>query len=80
MLKSVLPGQQANSFDYFFLAMGHWQLGDRDKAAKYYAQAVDWMDKNKPEDADLHRFRAEAANVLGIRTGPQAAPPRPPEK
>ena len=29
-----------DSFDWFFLAMAHWQLGEKDEARKWYDQAV----------------------------------------
>ena len=40
----------ATSWDWFFQAMAHWQLSDKDRAHKYYQQAVDWMDKNHPKN------------------------------
>jgi len=50
----------------FFLAMAHWQLGQKDEARQWYDKAVEWMEKNQPEDEELRRFRAEAAELLGI--------------
>jgi serine/threonine-protein kinase len=50
--------------DFFFLAMAHWQLGDKEKARAFYDQGVAWMDKYNPGDEDLKRFRAEAAALL----------------
>jgi hypothetical protein len=31
----------------------------------WYARAVEWMDANRPEDSELLRFRAEAAQLFG---------------
>jgi tetratricopeptide (TPR) repeat protein len=56
-----------DSADWFFLAMARRQLGDAKNARHLYDQAVQWMDKNRPRDAELQRFRAEAAFVLGIQ-------------
>jgi eukaryotic-like serine/threonine-protein kinase len=53
-----------DSLDWFFLAMAHWQLGEKDKAREWYDRAVQWMDKNRPTDEELRRFRAEAAELL----------------
>src|SRR5262249_46047140 len=53
-----------NSFDWFFLAMAHWRLGDRNKARTWFDRAVQWMDRHKPHDAELRRFRAEAEALL----------------
>jgi hypothetical protein len=56
------------SWDTFFLAMAHWQLGDKEEARRWYYQAVAWMEKYSPMDEDLRRFRPEAAALLGIKT------------
>ncbi len=55
-----------NDDHQFFLAMAFWQLGKRDEARNQYDNAVAWMVKNKPNDDDLIRFRAEAAVLLGM--------------
>ncbi len=52
--------------DWFFLAMAHWQLGDRDEARRWYNEAIGWMEEKKPADEQLHRFRAEAAQLLEL--------------
>jgi len=52
--------------DFFFLAMAHWQLGNKDEAADWYERAVAWMEANLPDDEELRRFRAEAEETLGI--------------
>jgi len=54
-----------DSFNWFFLAMAHWQLGDPAEARKWYDQAVQWMEKNAPTNEELRRFRAEASALLG---------------
>jgi superkiller protein 3 len=56
-----------NAFDGFFLAMSHWQLGEKDKAREWYDRAVQWVDKNAPTDEELRRFRAEASELLGVK-------------
>jgi tetratricopeptide (TPR) repeat protein len=65
--------REGDNYDWFFLAMSHWQLGDKVQARKWYDQAVARMDKAKiPNDDELCRFRAEAAALLGE---PDPAPP-----
>ena len=54
------------SFNAFFLSMAEWQLGNKDEARKWYDQAVQWMEKNQPQNEELRRFRAEAAEILKI--------------
>ncbi|HUE72287.1 MAG TPA: protein kinase [Pirellulaceae bacterium] len=63
--KSRDLGNAHESYDAFFLAMAHWQLGDKEKAVSQYDQAVRWMDENQPKNEELRRFRAEAAELLG---------------
>ena len=63
--KSIQLSSGGNSFDFFFLAMSHWQLGDKDEAREWYGKAVAWMGKNKPDD-ELKRFRAETEELLRI--------------
>jgi hypothetical protein len=53
-----------DSAEWFFLAMAHWQLGERSQARDWYTRAVPWMEKNRPGDEQLQRFRAEAASLL----------------
>ena len=55
-----------SSEDFFFLAMAHWQLDQKDQAREWYAKAVEWMNQNQPDDEEFTRFRAEAAALLGI--------------
>jgi tetratricopeptide (TPR) repeat protein len=51
-------------FDWLFLAMAHWRLGDRDQARTWLDRAVQWMDKHQPHHDELRRFRAEAEAML----------------
>lgn len=69
--KSIELRKGGNSVDWLFLAMAHWQLGDKEQAKKWYERAVEWMDKNKPQDEELKRFRTEAAELLGIKESTQ---------
>jgi tetratricopeptide (TPR) repeat protein len=61
------------SFNAFFLAMAHWQLGNKVEAQKWHEKAVQWVQKNeealkkdKKNYDELRRFRAEAEELLGI--------------
>jgi WD40 repeat protein len=55
-----------DSAQWFFLAMAHWQLGEKDKASQRYHEATAWMEKEAPLDEHLRRFQAEAAELMGI--------------
>jgi tetratricopeptide (TPR) repeat protein len=64
--KSTELSKGGDAFGWFYLAMAHWQMGRRDEARKWFNKAVEWMDKNQPKNEELRRFRAEAAELLGI--------------
>ena len=51
----------------FFLAMGYWQLGEKEKARSFYDKAVHAMStSSRITHQELTRFRIEAAQLLGI--------------
>jgi serine/threonine-protein kinase len=62
--KSMRLRRGGDGFDWFFLAMAHWRLGHRDEARAWFDRAVKWMDRHKPNDGELRRFRAEAEALL----------------
>ena len=66
LTKSMELGKGGDSTDWFFLAMAHWQLGDKTQARSWYDKAVPWMEKNQPKNEELIRFRAEAAALLEV--------------
>ena len=76
--KSMELRKGGDATDWFFLAMAHWQLGHKDEARTWYDKAVEWMEKNEPKNEELLRFRAEAAELLGIaepKADSKSAPP-----
>jgi tetratricopeptide (TPR) repeat protein len=60
----------ADSTVRFVEAMAQWQLGEKKRAGRPYDTAVRWMEENRPTDLDLRRFRAEAAELLGVNAPP----------
>ncbi|MBI3863192.1 MAG: tetratricopeptide repeat protein [Planctomycetia bacterium] len=62
--KSMELDRGGNSVDWYVLAMAHWQLDHKKKARELYDQAVQWMEKNDPENEEFHRFRAEADELM----------------
>jgi eukaryotic-like serine/threonine-protein kinase len=66
-----------DSFDWFFLAMSYWKLGDKGEARRWYEKAVAWMSEKQPQDGELVRFRAEASALLGVavKGGAEVAQP-----
>jgi Flp pilus assembly protein TadD len=68
-----LVSDQTESINTFFLAMAHWQIGEKEKAREWCHQAVRWMEKNgeyleknAANRIDLQRFRAEAEALLSV--------------
>jgi tetratricopeptide (TPR) repeat protein len=76
--KSMALRQGGDCSNWFFLAMAHWQLGEKEKAREWYDRAVEWTNKHKLDDEELRRFRTEAAELLGVAGGGDkiAPPPR----
>jgi len=66
LAKSMELRRGGDSFDFFFLAMAHWRLHQHDQATQWYAKAIEWME-HQPRNDELHRFRAEAAELLGVK-------------
>jgi WD40 repeat protein/tetratricopeptide (TPR) repeat protein len=71
VLEKSLEGSKGawDGFDLFFLAMSHARLGERERAAQCFDQAVRWMKDRKGRlsvswTEELKAFEAEAAGVL----------------
>jgi WD40 repeat protein/serine/threonine protein kinase len=73
--KSVDLQDGGTGFDWFFLAMIHWQLGEKDESRNWFDKAVEWMDKNGPHDDELIRFRTEAQQLLEVRAPQRLSDP-----
>lgn len=50
----------------FFLAMSHWQLGDKVEARKWFDKGVEWMERKNVKSGMTLRVRVEAAALMGI--------------
>src|SRR5262249_2365562 len=48
----------------FFLAMACWRLGRQAEARRHYDRVAGWVDRHRPRDEELRRFRSEAEEVL----------------
>ncbi len=64
------PDAPTHAIHGFVLAMAHWQLGEKEKARAWFDKSAAWMARGKKDDPDLKRFRAEAAELLGVKEGP----------
>jgi tetratricopeptide (TPR) repeat protein len=57
---------QGNGRDWFFLSMAEWQSGETEEARTSYANGLQWMEENRPGNAELKRIRDEAAQLIGV--------------
>ena len=62
--KSVKSSNGGNGEDYFFLAMAHWQLGEKDMARDLYDRAVKWRRENETANQELSRLDVEAKKLM----------------
>jgi serine/threonine protein kinase/tetratricopeptide (TPR) repeat protein len=60
-------GLRYQAVNAFFMAMAYWQLGEKDKALAKYAK-VSQLAPGQNQSGQA-RFRAEAAQLLGVREG-----------
>jgi len=65
---------QGDSYDWYFVAMVHAVQGNQDRARKWYDMAVTWNENREPGEQELHRFRVEAAKILGLPDPPPLVP------
>ena len=52
--------------DWFFLAKAEWHLDNKDAARKWFEKADEWIEQHNAQSDELTRFRADAAELLGI--------------
>jgi WD40 repeat protein/Flp pilus assembly protein TadD len=64
--KSMELRNGGDGLDWFFLAMAHRQRGEKERARPWYDKAVTWMEKHRPKDPELLRFRSEADELFGV--------------
>jgi len=55
-----------NAVDWYYLAMAHWQLDQKELALEWFTKAADWTDAYERNDQRLARLRAEAADMIGL--------------
>jgi tetratricopeptide (TPR) repeat protein len=55
-----------NAYNYLFLAMSHWQLGNQEQARPWYDKSVQWISDRDVANEELLRFQKEAESLLGV--------------
>jgi WD40 repeat protein/serine/threonine protein kinase/tetratricopeptide (TPR) repeat protein len=62
--KAMALRSGGDAFDWFFLALVRYRLGDETGARKELERAQTWTEKNAPTNEQLARLRAEAEAVI----------------
>ncbi len=74
-------GARSGTYQFAWLAMAHWQQGNKEEARQWYDRSAQWLQNNLQRvrkdpglsEYDLRRLQAEAAQLLGIEDpGPAA--------
>ena len=75
--KSMELGRGGNCFDWFFLAMAHWRLGQRDEARTWYDKAVAGMENDNfgGGKGELIRLARRLRPCLACPTCPPTSSP-----
>ncbi len=55
-----------DAWDFFFLAMAHWRRGEEPVARRCFEQGIAWMQAHSSDHDEHRRFRAEAAELMGL--------------
>ena len=76
LMRSTELRAGGNPWDWFFLAMASWQLGDRAAAVAWYDKALHATGSNGSAPADLTRYRSEAESLFGRPESPHDLPNR----
>src|SRR5262249_28855967 len=72
--KAMKLSEGGDGSDWFFVAMAHWQLGNKPEARRWYDRAVAWLEnykeaiaRNKRQLDLFHRIAAETAKLLEVK-------------
>lgn len=77
ILKSINLLKGGHRVDWYFMAMSHWRMGQKDSARRWFAHAQQRMFQSVALDEEVVRFRAEAAALLGLPEKWTGGPPTP---
>jgi tetratricopeptide (TPR) repeat protein len=67
--KSMERNKGGDSYDWLFLAMAHWRLGEKEEARRWYDKADKELKKFEYPHVEEGRWLAEAAALLQIKGG-----------
>jgi tetratricopeptide (TPR) repeat protein len=70
--KSMVLQNGGEGLDWYFVAMTHWQMGDKTRAREFFRKAETWQQTERVASGDLEGIDREAVNLLaaaGKQTG-----------
>jgi tetratricopeptide (TPR) repeat protein len=73
--KALRLRPDCDGFEWFFLAMAQWRLGQKEQARQSYASGVNWAKQRPFVELELRACRREAAALLGMADG-EVPPPK----
>jgi serine/threonine protein kinase len=76
-LKRAVELDPGDRYAPLFLAMTHWRQGNRDQARSQYEKAARTIEERYSAEMQVRRFRAEAAELLGIKPVPAGVETKP---
>ena len=76
--RSIAIGNGGDASDWFFLALAHWQRGEKEQARTWFDKAVAWTKEKQPKNAQMLQFWKEAAKLLAL-PGPDSTSPAGPK-
>jgi len=62
--KSMMLRDGGDGFDWYFVAMAYWRLGDKPRAEEFYRKAEAWRQKEHVTPAELTGIDQEAKTML----------------
>jgi tetratricopeptide (TPR) repeat protein len=66
--------EQGDPCQWLFLAMAHWQLGNKNEARRWYGQSERWLDERVAGGEEARRLQAEAAALIHVSLGGTLGP------
>jgi eukaryotic-like serine/threonine-protein kinase len=64
--QSMAVRKDTDASDWYFLAMAHWQNGEKVEARKWFDKAIAWTKEKAPKNVELLQFWKEATKLLAL--------------
>ena len=71
--ESIRLGGGSDPYDWLFVAMCHWRLGDETQAKEWLEKSDRWLSVHPDADEELRWFREEAGELMELAPSPSGA-------